>query len=558
MPMFDGLNCDCFVMELQLRHLVDSALLEDVEMSSGEVSIHDLYREFAELEAQGKLMALDMEERRWVYARGALPTEMEDEPKSSWKKLTRVCIAGTDENMDRSSITSVRTIEWKYCTNLVVLKLVKLYALSGILNFKDLIRLRSLTVKTKLGRSPSKFSIEGLEGLKFLTYFKMYFDRGFGGYGESEAYVGQLPAALKVLEVDAPVVFERDFLALCTNLVSLKLREVNTTDLDLRSCASLQNVELANIQPLERSASKLSIEGLEGLKTLTYFKMVCVRGDREAYVGQLPAALKVLQVEAAVVFERDFLALCTNLVSLKLSDVNTADLNLRSCTSLQDVELIDIERLKIVRLGPSLQSLYIYCCSELVEVCGLDRLVGLLSLVLNWNQKLSKLPNLSGLEQLEVIDASENSQLTSLQGLGDLRALTILKLSSCESLCRLSNMSKLTNVKVLDLSSSGVEFHEEDIHTLEGLQALEPVLAAYDYGLDFKRHKIMTHFGLFWDYQGWQTWKECEWEEKDLHYPSVDGYLVGKGFGIRDVETIWRLIPGPTTKFVGTERHLVW
>ena len=92
MPMFDGLNCDCFVMELQLRHLVDSALLEDVEMRFGEVSIHDLYCEFATLEAQGKLMALDVEERRWVYARDALPTELEDEPKSSWKKLTRVHI----------------------------------------------------------------------------------------------------------------------------------------------------------------------------------------------------------------------------------------------------------------------------------------------------------------------------------------------------------------------------------------------------------------------------------------------------------------------------------
>ena len=622
MPMFDGLNYDCFVMELQLQHLVDSALLEDVEMRYGKVSMHDLYREFATLEAQGKLMALDMEERRWVFARDALPIELEDEPRSSWKLLTRVLISETHEE---SRIMSVRTIEWKYCTNLVVLNLDYLYGFSGVWNFKDLIRLRSLTVHTYERQFPaSKWSIEGLEGLKSLTYFKVV-DINFGHVGYGRAHVGQLPAALKVLEVDAPAVFERDILALCTNLVSLKLNIVKSADLDLRSCASLQKVKLAIIDPLEIFASKLSIEGLEGLKTLTYFKMVC--GHPEVYVGQLPTALKVLKVKAPVVFERDFLALCTNLVSLKLTYVNTSDLDLRSCTSLQNVKLAFIMELEIVRLGPSLQSLVICDCSALVEGCGLDRLVGLLSLVLIDNPKLSKLPsliglkrlhtlecdpseidevpgldglvgleslslsgcrrlsklpsdltglqclsllrisclggiteipNLSGLEQLEDIDASGNSELTSLQGLGDLPALTILNLSSCESLCRLSDMSKLTNLKALDLRDTGVEFHEEDIHMLEGLQALEPVLVTGNYGLDFKRHKILYLFyrGDVFGYFGWDTWKLWPWEEKDLDYHSVAGYLVGKGFGIRDVEPIWRLIPGPATRYVGN--LVVW
>jgi hypothetical protein len=147
MPMCDGLCCDCFVMELQLQHLVDSALLEHAEMRYGEVSIHDLYLEFARLEAQGKLMVLDMEERRWVYARDARPTELEEEPRSSWKKLTRVCISGTSEYMKKSGITSLTTIEWKYCMNLVVLKLDFEYELSGVLNCKDLIRLRGLPVQ---------------------------------------------------------------------------------------------------------------------------------------------------------------------------------------------------------------------------------------------------------------------------------------------------------------------------------------------------------------------------------------------------------------------------
>jgi hypothetical protein len=228
-------------------------------MSSGKVSIHDLYREFATLEAQGKLMASDMEKREWVYARDALPTEMVEEPRDSWKKLTRVCIAKTYGSMNKSMITNLRTIGWKYYTHLVILKLDNLCELSGVLNFKDLIRLRSLTVRIGGGGlSVSKFSIEGLEGLKSLTYFKMSLD-----WVDSEIYVGQLPAALKVLEVAAAVVFERDVLALCTNLVSLKLIYVDTSDLDLRSCSSLQKVDLTDIKGLEIVRLGPSVQSLD-------------------------------------------------------------------------------------------------------------------------------------------------------------------------------------------------------------------------------------------------------------------------------------------------------
>ena len=354
MPMFDGLYCDCFVMELQLRHLVDSALLEHAEMSSGEVNIHDLHREFAALEAQGISMASDMEKRGWVYARDALPTELVDEPRSSWKKLTRVCIAETYGIMKKSVIMSLRTIEWKYCTNLVVLKLDVECELSGVLNFKDLIRLRSLTVKTEVGISASKFSIEGLEGLK----------------------------------------------------------------------------------------------------TLTYFKMVCGRGDRGAYVGQLPAALKVLEVDALVVFERGVLALCTNLVSLKLRKVYTSDLDLRSCTSLQKVELTSIEALEIVRLAPSLKSVIISWCWRLVEVCGLDRLVGLLSLVLIENRKLSKLPSLSGLKRLHTLKCI-SLDIDEVPGLDGLVGLKSLSVKGCRRLSKLPSLTALQCLHELKIPGLG-------------------------------------------------------------------------------------------------------
>ena len=515
MTMSDGLNCDSFVMELQFRHLVDSALLEQAEMSSGEVSIHDLYREFASLEAQGKVMALDMEERRWVYAIDALPTELEEEPRNSWKKLTRVWISG---------IRSLTTIEWKYCTNLVVLKLHFDYGLSGVLNLKDLIRLRSLSVRAIRGLSECKFSIEGLEGLKSLTYFKMRCD-----YEDLGAYVGQLPPALTVLDVIGPVVIERDVLALCTNLVSLKLWSVYTLDLDLRICTSLEKVELTTIKALE--IVRLGPNNLQLLDIGGCMELVEVCGlDR--LVGLL---------ELDLTWNEKLLKL-PNLTALKC-------LHTLFCSCLDIDEVPGLEGLVGVK------SLTLCGCKQLSKLPTLTGLQCLRELNIS-NLGITEIPNLNGLEQLEVINASRNSELTSLQGLGDLCALTDLNLRGCKSLCWLSDMNNLTNLKVLDLRGTRVEFHEEDIHMLEGLQALEPVLVNYhydSYGLDFKRHKIM--YGLseeIWDYKGWQTWKKSwPWEEKYLHYPSVDGYLLGKGFEMRHVQNIWSLTPGPSTKISG-------
>ena len=99
------------------------------------------------------------------------------------------------------------------------------------------------------GFSQFEFSIEGLEGLKTLTSFNMVCSHEYHCSFPTSGNVGKLPATLKVLEVDAAIVFERDVLALCTNLVSLKPRRVCTSDLDLKSWTSLQEVELTSNHP---------------------------------------------------------------------------------------------------------------------------------------------------------------------------------------------------------------------------------------------------------------------------------------------------------------------
>jgi hypothetical protein len=82
------------ILELQLRRLKARGLLEDVNMDSQTIRVHDLYREFAKLESQGKLdKSADLGKRRWVWCEDASPAELEVTPSHHcWQNLTRICI----------------------------------------------------------------------------------------------------------------------------------------------------------------------------------------------------------------------------------------------------------------------------------------------------------------------------------------------------------------------------------------------------------------------------------------------------------------------------------
>jgi hypothetical protein len=78
--MFDGVVCGG-VLEWQLDCLKRRGLLQDVDLASGEVRMHDLYREFAELEVRGKLdKSADLEKRRWGYVDDGDLSELESSP----------------------------------------------------------------------------------------------------------------------------------------------------------------------------------------------------------------------------------------------------------------------------------------------------------------------------------------------------------------------------------------------------------------------------------------------------------------------------------------------
>ena len=486
MPMSDGINCECFVMELQLQHMVDCALLVHAEMGSGEVTIHELYRKFVVMEAQGKLMVSD--KRRWVYARDGLPTKMEE--------VTRVCMEET----------TPRAIEWTNCKNLVVLKLYDLSGFPEELDFKALSQLRSLTVKTGVP-CQTNFTIKGLKDLKTLKYIYVHCD---ADDTESRAYMGKLPAALQVLRLSGSVDWQRHFsfldgvgiFSLCNNLVSLKFHNIyGPKILLLKSCTSLNEVELTKVRDLRVFESGPSIQSL--------------------HIRECPKLQEVFGLEHLA-----------GLLSLNLK--RNDDLWRVSNKPVKTLQCVGLESLTICysRYLMTLPRFTRIQCLRFLDISGLG---------------IREIPDLRGLEQLEGIDASCNRYLTSLKGLEGLRALNTLHLCDCQSLETLDGMKKLTNLKVLDLSCSPVLSCEEQLKWLEELPALEPVLVEPSYALDFKGRKILKLLSEppLWEfYKGWQTCKKLGWEEK-----SLGGYL-----GTSEMEVLWRGIPGLGTKIIGTDQ----
>jgi hypothetical protein len=256
MESFDG-----GFLEWQLDHLKRRGLLQDVDLASGRVRMHDLYWEFAYLEVRGKLdESTDLEKRRWGYVDDGDLSELESSPSVGLShKLIRLRIEfGRAANITES----LEVINWQYCSNVVVLKLDgDLDCSGGVLSLEPLKCLRSFS---------SQFTwvlvrVEGLEGLKNLTYFNWENLSSFRFQGQT--HVGRFPASLMDLEIlDSGVLFGPDVLARCTKLRRLKLEGVQVVTLDVSNCSSLQTLELELVGDL-RTLSGLTARS--GLKSLT-------------------------------------------------------------------------------------------------------------------------------------------------------------------------------------------------------------------------------------------------------------------------------------------------
>lgn len=117
-----------------------------------------------------------LKNRKWVYYEDTFPRELEKTPShTSWYNLTRLGIRGkyyysweSEESKERWNFRSFRGIEWRHCSNFVVLKLKKLGMLREDLNLTAFKCLRSLEL---INIGPLD-SLDGLQDLNNLTYFR--------------------------------------------------------------------------------------------------------------------------------------------------------------------------------------------------------------------------------------------------------------------------------------------------------------------------------------------------------------------------------------------------
>ncbi|KAG0561686.1 hypothetical protein KC19_9G083900 [Ceratodon purpureus] len=448
---------------VELQRLKDKGLLEDVDVTSGEFSMHDLYREFAELEVQGKLKGGSFQSRRFVYGNSHIPSELEMMPSGGvWDNLIRV---GIEEGWDLDEgrvISSLQGIQWRYCSNVVVLKLDGLKSLKGVLNLKGLSCLRSLELYelVELG------GVEGLEDLVNLTYFRWFFDNSLSEIA-MRPHLGQLPGSLKVLEVEGVgVTLGRDVFARCTNLCNVSLVNIRAEDgIDFGRCSSLQTLELF---------------GIEGLTELTGLRTEYLDSVRIQNCNDLRDASGF---EHSVRLQK--LVLCGN--------------------SLLG-EVLDVQKLT------GLQVLNIGWCDGISEVRGLESLRQLRELECWFLPKFCGLPSLSGFQHLHRLQLFGCEGLTGLGGVGDLRSLRVLDLSWCRSMVRLPELSKCTNLEELNIAWTAMELGEEDILMLSMLPKLLPFKISFNIKLDVVKRRVLKgnwELGRSWVVE----------EERDLEMP---------------------------------------
>jgi hypothetical protein len=380
---------------------------------------------------------------------------------------------------------SFEGINWQYCSNVVVLKLKgKLRWRGGVLSLEPLKCLRSFSFHDAEGLD----KVEGLEGLKNLTYFKWenWNLGGFTGGEKAQTQMGRFPASLMVLKIgDSEVLFGPDVLARCTKLRTLKLSSVQAGTLDVSNCSSLQTLELEHVHDL-RTLSGLTARWASGLKSL---KVVACQN-----LGDIPGLEQLVGLE-----QLDFES-CRSMAHLQL--------DLQKLTKLRALEILG-ELFSSLCLPWHLQKLSLGYAwgstSAQHEVLGLKMIEAL---------------KVNRLEQLEVLDLS-GCDVSGLENVGGWPALRCLDLSKCGRLSGLPDLSQSTNLEELNLRGCRGELCEDDVCMLARLRQLHPVPIGSrgDFRLNLVRRKKLTHYSRRLAPRAWVDWKEREWQETDLGIP---------------------------------------
>ncbi|CAN1805510.1 Disease resistance protein L6 [Linum perenne] len=274
-----------------------------------------------------------------------------------------------------------------------------------------------------------------------------------------------------------------------SNFRNLKVIRLQETDITLAAPRVPNLLELKDLEELcfENCDGAPEIPGdiwkLPKLKTLKTVECSCKGSLLSNQDGNLPSSLTCLIVDWSQGLTRlPNLANLSNLTGLK-NLVHLKELTLKSCglEALPNLSnLIKLHKLVIVKcpllseihglreLKRSLLHLEVSCCDWLADMDGLESLEALESLTLS----LRRLPNLSGLDNLETLDVSGCIQLVDVTGLAKLISLQKLNMSNCWSIEELPDISGMKSLNILDLSECIKLIKVIGLEKLESLEQL--------------------------------------------------------------------------------------
>ncbi|CAN1304629.1 Disease resistance protein L6 [Linum perenne] len=274
-----------------------------------------------------------------------------------------------------------------------------------------------------------------------------------------------------------------------SNFRNLKVIRLQETDITLAAPRVPNLLELKDLEELcfENCDGAPEIPGdiwkLPKLKTLKTVECSCKGSLLSNQDGNLPSSLTCLIVDWSQGLTRlPNLANLSNLTGLK-NLVHLKELTLKSCglEALPNLSnLIKLHKLVIVKcpllseihglreLKRSLLHLEVSCCDWLADMDGLESLEALESLTLS----LRRLPNLSGLDNLETLDVSGCIQLVDVTGLAKLKSLQKLNMSNCWSIEELPDISGMKSLNILYLNECIKLIKVIGLEKLESLEQL--------------------------------------------------------------------------------------
>ncbi|KAG0613627.1 hypothetical protein M758_6G117300 [Ceratodon purpureus] len=423
----------------RLNELRKRSLLEELGDGRSRVGMHDLWREFAVMEAKRG----EEESSHWVYEFNVGGGRAAESCMhgGGWENLRRICI-------DNSRVTCVN---FTHCSEVTVLRMVGVSVANEVLDLRPLGRLKSLEIFS----SPSY-------GRNF--FGDLAYDLKVYGIGELTNLV-----VLSWLNIRDSSLRAVEEIARLTNLRILQLgshysvKATTSRTLDLQRLRYLQVVSVS-------VAGLVSISGFSAMMTDLRFLDLGSCGELKSCVG-------VGDVDGLEV-----LILCGELEELpnlqKLRMLRKLDI--RRCSSLNTmpglgslVYLRELRGNRSLRELPDMSKLTkldvldLSECGELKRIPGLGDLVALRVLSVNC-RSLHDVPNLERLVELDEVKVIGRCAIwdnfkpssgvlgTSVLNLtmlpGSVSTLLIARVDR-----ELTNLSKLTALKSLELSGLSVE-----------------------------------------------------------------------------------------------------